>query len=104
MPNSLLHNCKRSVIMCSSKKSVTFILLFIMKTIIIEQISFWGAVAGSAMLALNLSFSGWAFIPYLISNAASIYLLRNSNASKVITWQIYFFIAINFLGVARWLF
>jgi len=71
--------------------------------IIIEQISFWGAVLGSLLLALHIPVSGWAYIPFLLSNFASIYLLRGSNASKVITWQCWFFIVINLIGVGRWL-
>lgn len=71
--------------------------------IILEQISFWGAVLASLLLALHLPISGWAFIPFLLSNAATLHLLRESNASKALTYQIYFFVIINIVGIARWL-
>lgn len=70
---------------------------------IIEAVSLWGSVLGSTLLALHIPVSGWAFIPYLLSNAASIYLLRNSNASKAIEHQCYFFVFINIVGIIRWL-
>lgn len=69
----------------------------------IEQISFWGAVTGSLLLALNIPVSGWAYIPFLLSNIATIYLLKKSDAPKIIGWQCWFFIAINLLGIGRWL-
>jgi len=74
-----------------------------MKNIIIGQISFWGSVIGAVLLALHLPISGWAFIPFLAANFASIYLLRKSNAPKVITYQTIVFMAINLLGIGRWL-
>lgn len=70
---------------------------------IIEQVSFWGAVLGSLLLALNIPVSGWAYIPFLLSNFASIYILRHSNAPNVIMYQIFFFIVINIIGIGRWL-
>jgi hypothetical protein len=70
---------------------------------LIEQLSFWGAIIGSLLIALHLPISGWAFIPYLISNLASLYLLKKSDAPPVISYQIMFFIAINILGVYQWL-
>ena len=70
---------------------------------IIEQISFWGAVVASLLLALNISCSGWAFIPFLLSNAATIYLLKKSNAPTVILYQSYFFVIVNLIGIGRWL-
>jgi hypothetical protein len=70
---------------------------------IIEQISFWGAIIGSLLLALHIPVSGWAYIPFLMSNVATIYLLRSSNAPKVIGWQCVFFIIINIIGIGRWL-
>jgi len=73
-----------------------------MKTVI-EQISFWGAVIGSLLLALHIPVSGWAYIPFLLSNFATIYLLRNSNAPKVIGLQCVFFIIINLIGITQWL-
>ncbi len=70
---------------------------------VIEQISFWGAVVGAALLAVNISISGWAYIPFLISNIATIYLLKKSNAPKVVAYQSGFFIFINVVGIVRWL-
>jgi len=73
-----------------------------MKTII-GQISFWGAVIGSLLLALHIPVSGWAYIPFLLSNFATVYLLKNTNAPKVIERQCFFFIIINLIGIGRWL-
>lgn len=71
--------------------------------LIIEQLSFWGAITGALLLALNIPVSGWAFIPYLASNIANVYLLRNSTAPKVIEYQVWVFIIINVIGIVRWL-
>jgi len=68
-----------------------------------EQLSLWGAILGSLLLALNISISGWAYIPFLLSNFATIHLLRKSNASKAITYQSYWFVAINVVGIIRWI-
>lgn len=70
---------------------------------IIEHISFWGGVLGAALLAVHISVSGWAYIPFLLSNIASIVLLRNSNASRSIEYQCWFFLVINIIGIVRWL-
>jgi hypothetical protein len=70
---------------------------------LIEHISFWGAVIGSLLLALHIPVSGWAYIPFLLSNFATIYLLKHSNASKAVSWQSWFFIFINLIGIGRWL-
>lgn len=74
-----------------------------MKTTIIEQIALWGSVAGSIIIAIHVPWSGLAFIPYLLSNIASIYLLKDSNAPRVLIYQSIFFIAVNILGIGRWL-
>ncbi len=71
--------------------------------IFLEQVSLWGSVIASLLLALHLPYSGWAFILYLFSNFASIYLLKHSDAPKVITYQIVFFIFINLVGINQWL-
>ena len=70
---------------------------------ILEQISFIGAIAGSVLIALNLPISGWAFVPYMLSNVASIIILRRTNAPKVITYQAWWFVFINCVGIVRWL-
>ena len=70
---------------------------------IIEHLSFWGAILGSLLIALHISISGWAFIPYIISNICSLYLLKKSDAPKVISYQIIFFILINIVGIINWL-
>jgi len=70
---------------------------------LIEHISFWGAVIGSLLLALHIPVSGWAYIPFLLSNFATIYLLKHSNASKAISWQAWVFIVVNLIGIGRWL-
>jgi membrane-associated HD superfamily phosphohydrolase len=71
--------------------------------ILLEQVALWGSIIGAILLALHVPISGWAYIPYLISNVASIYLLRKSNAPKVITYQCIFFMFANILGIGRWL-
>jgi hypothetical protein len=73
-----------------------------MKTIL-EQISFWGAVTGSLLLALNIPVSGWAYIPFLMSNFASAYIMRDTGTPKAIIYQNYYFVVINLIGIARWL-
>ena len=71
--------------------------------ILFEQIAFWGAVSASFLMALNIPISGWAFILYLLSNVATIYILRNTDMPKVISYQLYYFIIINIIGIVRWL-
>ncbi len=73
-----------------------------MKTLI-EQISLWGAILGSLILALHLPISGWAYIPFLLSNAATLFVLRKTDTPKVVSWQIWFFIIINIIGIFCWL-
>jgi uncharacterized membrane protein len=73
-----------------------------MKTFL-EQISLWTAIIASCLIALHLPFSGWAFIFYIVSNVTSLYVLRKSDAPKVISYQMIFFFAINLLGVYQWL-
>jgi hypothetical protein len=69
----------------------------------IQQLALWGSIVGSLMLALHITISGWAFFPYIIGNVASIYCLKKSNAPKVIEYQCYWFLVINFIGIWRWL-
>jgi hypothetical protein len=71
--------------------------------VLIRRVSLWGAVLGASLLALHISISGWAYIPFLLSNFATIYLLRKSNAPKEIEYQSLFFIVINLIGIVRWL-
>ena len=90
----LINKVKIEVVnMCQALSAMTFY----------EHIALWGAIIGSLLMALNLSISGFAFIPYLLSNFASIYLLNTSHASKALTHQTYFFIIINIVGIIRWL-
>ncbi len=71
--------------------------------VVLEQISFWGAISGALMIAVNLPISGWAFIPFLMSNMSSLYLLRGTNVPRVIVYQLFVFLVINLVGVGRWL-
>lgn len=73
-----------------------------MKTLI-EQISLWGAIIGATLLAINISISGWAYVPFLLSNVASFYLLNKIKAPKVLILQSLFFVFINIIGIIRWL-
>ncbi len=73
-----------------------------MKTLI-QHISFWGAVVGSLLLALNVPVSGWAYLLLLASNIASIYLSRGTDTPKAIKHQMYFFVVVNIIGVIRWI-
>lgn len=70
---------------------------------IIEQISFWGAVLGATILALNIAVSGWAYVLLLLSNIASIYLLKGTGAPSVISYQMFVFFVINIIGISQWL-
>lgn len=73
-------------------------------SIFLEYTSFVGAIVGSLLIALNLPISGWAFIPFMLSNVASIIILRRTNAPKVIVYQAWWFVLINCVGIIRWLF
>lgn len=70
---------------------------------LLEQISFWGAITGALLLALHIPISGWAYIPFLLSNLSSMYLLRKSDAPKVILYQMIVFVIINVVGITQWL-
>lgn len=70
---------------------------------IISFISFWGAISGSLILALNIPISGWAYVPFLLSNIASLYIMRRDNGPKIISYQIWAFSAINVVGFIRWI-
>lgn len=69
----------------------------------ISAISFWGAIIGALLLAVNIPVSGWAYIPFLLSNIASFYIMRRDNGPRVITWQITAFTFINVIGLVRWI-
>jgi len=73
-----------------------------MKTII-KQISFWGAVLASLLLALNIPISGWAYVLFIASNMATLTLIKDTNTPRVIFYQILFFTVINLIGIGRWL-
>ena len=70
---------------------------------ILEQISLWGAILASLLLALNLPISGWAYVLFLASNISSAIILRDTNVPVVIKQQIIFFLIINVIGIVRWL-
>lgn len=82
--------------------SICYVIISVMK-IFFEQMSFWGAVLASLLLALNLPISGWAYILFLTSNVATSYILRGTNTPKVIVYQNYYFVLINIIGIVRWL-
>jgi len=71
--------------------------------LLIEHISFWSGIVASLLLALNVPVSGWAYILFIISNVITLYLLKNTSAPKVISYQIWFFLLINIVGIIRWL-
>lgn len=71
--------------------------------ILIEQLSFWSGVIAAILLASNIPISGWAYVMFLLSNVASLYLLRNTNAPKVIYQQNLAYLVINILGIIRWI-
>lgn len=73
-----------------------------MKTLI-EQISFWCGIMAALLLALHIPISGWAYILFLLSNVASYYLLRGTNAPKIISYQLIGFVVINLIGITQWL-
>jgi hypothetical protein len=66
-------------------------------------ISFWGAILASTMLALNLPISGWAYILFLASNFATLYIIRHTTTPPEIEHQLWFFVVINIVGIFRWL-
>jgi hypothetical protein len=69
----------------------------------ISAISFWGAIIGALLLALNVPISGWGYVFFLLANIASVYIMRRDNGPRVITWQIYAFTLINVVGFIRWI-
>jgi len=78
-------------------------MLYYSMSIFLEQVSFFGAIIGSLLIALNLPISGWAFVPFMLSNVASIIILKSTDAPKVITYQAWWFVVINCVGIFRWL-
>lgn len=71
---------------------------------ILEFVSFFGAITGALLVALNAGVGGYGYIFFLSSSISTIILLRQSNASKVIEWQTYVFVIINVVGLIRHLF
>ena len=71
--------------------------------IILEQLSFWTGVIASLLLALHIPVSGWAYILFMMSNITTLALLKDTDAPKIISYQIWFFIAINSVGITQWL-
>ena len=70
---------------------------------IIEYASLITAMVAATMLAFHVPFAGWAFVIYLISNITSLWVLRGSDAPKVIMYQIIFFAIVNIIGIKQWL-
>jgi len=73
-----------------------------MKTLI-EQVSFWGSVIASLLMAANIPISGWAYVLFLVSNLAMFFLFKIEPTPKVIIYQNYYFVVINLIGITRWL-
>lgn len=71
--------------------------------IFLEQLSFWGAIFASLILALNIQISGWAYVLFLASNVGTICILYKADIPKVIIYQSYYFVIINIIGIVRWL-
>lgn len=69
----------------------------------LEIVALFGAIIGSLVLALNLPISGWAYIPFLMSSIANMWILRGTNAPKVVMQQNIYFTAVNIIGIFRWL-
>lgn len=69
----------------------------------LEYVALFGAIIGSLVLALNLPWSGWAYIPFLASSLANVWILRGTNAPKVVMQQNLYFTAVNIIGIMRWL-
>ena len=69
---------------------------------IIEWTGSLTGVSAAVLLALNISISGWAYVFYLLS---SILLLIWGLREKAygVAFQNLVFIAINLLGIYRWL-
>ena len=70
---------------------------------ITEYASLATAMVAAMMLAFHVPFAGWAFVIYLISNTMSLYILKDSNAPKVIIYQLLFFFVMNLIGIDQWL-
>jgi hypothetical protein len=61
-----------------------------------------GNVVGAFLIAVGdarIAMFGYAF--FIAGCVASIYLLRQSTASKSLTYITYYFLAVNFLGIAK---
>lgn len=66
----------------------------------------WGGcafgLAGALMLALNRPWSGWGFIPFLVSNAFWVAFALATQSNGLLVMQIGF-VAANVVGVCKWL-
>jgi hypothetical protein len=69
----------------------------------LEMVALFGAIIGSLLLALNIPVSGWAYIPFLMSSLANMWILRGTTAPKVVMYQNVYFSAVNVIGIVRWL-
>jgi hypothetical protein len=61
-----------------------------------------GNVVGAFLVAVGdaqIALLGYMF--FIAGCVASIYLLRQSTASKSLTYITYYFLAVNFLGIAK---
>ena len=73
-----------------------------MKQKIIEIASVTGAVGGSSLIAMNLGYNQLGYMFFIVSSLSSLYLLRNSNASKALLITNAYFLIINIVGVIRY--
>ena len=71
---------------------------------LLDVVALGGAMIGSVLLAANISISGYGYVFFLASSIAGMFLLRKSNASRAMFWQMVFFTGMNLFGIVRWLF
>ena len=69
---------------------------------IIEWTGSLTGVSAAILLALNIPISGWAYVFYLFSSILLLIWGLRENAHGV-AFQNFVFIAINILGIYRWL-
>ena len=71
-------------------------------TKIIEWTGSLTGVSAAILLALNIPISGWAYVFYLLSSVLLL-IWGLSEKAHGVAFQNFVFIAINILGIYRWL-
>ena len=69
---------------------------------ILETVALGGAVIGSTLISLNIGMNVLGYLFFFLSSVASVWLLKMSDASKVLIAVQFWFMITNIIGSVRY--